>query len=1022
MPTADEVIVEFEARVGKYEADLKRATKTFETATNSQRDQMARLERQIAASSSAIGSQLRSLAGIFASAFSAQQVQQLADGYTRFTNQLKVAGLEGAKLGQTQEQLFGIAQKYGVELESLGTLYSRSSQVAKELGANQADLIKFSDGVSAALKIQGTSATEAQGALLQLSQLLASGTVRAEEFNSVNEGALPILKAVAQNLDAAGGSVGKLKALVNDGKVSSQQFFRAFLDGASELEATAEKTTLTIGNSFTVLNNALGKFVGETDQSLSATQRISAAIIALSENLDVVVKAIGVISALLLGRYVAGAVAAARSTTVVSTAIFAMQARAAGAATTMEALGLAGATAGRAMLAAFGGPVGLAITALTLGVGYLVEKNHEAEAAADDLTASIHGQTQQFASLRQKQNEAAAESGNMSSKQRQLQTATANLTGEVGLLANAWARVAAEAKAAAIEQARAAAMSAKSNYELAKKRFDEKVDEGFRAAPRPVAERGLGRDLLPSNPEAARAAALKGAAPEAQLMLEAARNWETAAKELRKTQQQGLADFKQAPAAPPAGKPKKVKAPKKPTGSTAEEIEARHQEALARTNQEELQARIQLSTDAADRAQLMHDLYAQEYRERVLQIENDKHFTDEQKKAQVEALKRLYGNPDAQGQTGLDGEITVSAPDRGLYGKQVEKELQDERNRLAQDMLQREQETLEAQADIATDSKSHREFAMRALEIQQKIETALLEQAIANGQIADADKARALLRAKQEADKKGAERGEVGPLGKWMQSVPQTGGEINDALEGIATHGLDSFASGIADAIVNFKSLGDVAKSVLTQITQMLIELAIRMLVLKALKAIGIGIATGGSVQGKATGGKIEGYAMGGRTGGGLLRGRGTGLSDSITTIGPRGPIMLSDGEFIVKASSAKKIGAQALTYMNQFGEVPAVTRAGGGPIAPFLPANMGALPNGMTPSRAGGFGIDGSFKAMIADMLGKATTAMPPIQLYPTLDPASVVRAAFNTPGGRKAMFETVSKNSGAFRSSLDR
>jgi hypothetical protein len=676
------------------------------------------------------------------------------------------------------------------------------------------------------------------------------------------------------------------------------------------------------------------------------------------------------------------------------------------------------------MLAAFGGPVGVAITALTLGIGFLVESHNDAEAAVDDLAASIHAQSAEFKTVRDKTAQAAAEAGTMSDKQRNLQAATANLTGEVGLLANAWARVAAEAKAAALEQARAAANSAKSNYELAKKRFEEKVDEGFRAAPRPVVERGLGRELNPINPEAARAAALKGAAPEAQLMLEAAKNWETAAKELRKTQQQGLAEFKQAPAKPPEEKPKKDKAKKdkKPSGPTAEEIEARHNEALSRTNQEELQARIQLATDAAERASLMDQLYAEEYKERVAQIENDKHFTEEQKKAQIAALAVLYGKAD-QAQTGPNGEIVVSAPDRGLYGKQVEKELQDRRNRQAQDMLEREAEALEAEKDIARGSKSRLDLALRILEIQQDIERKMLEQQIANGEIADADKARALLAKKQAADKTGVKKGEGGPLQQWMDSVPQTTGEINDALENIGTHGIDAFASGLADAIVNFKSLGDVAKNVLQMITQMLIELAIRMLVMKALKAIGIGISTGGSVQGKATGGRIEKRATGGQTSGGLLRGRGTGLSDSIMTIGPRGPIMLSDGEFIMKASATKKLGAQALTYMNQFGEIPPVARrAGGGPIAPYIPGAMGALPNGMSPSRPGGFGMDSSFKTMLADSIRQATSAMPPINLYPTLDPATVVRAAFNTPGGRKAVFETVSKNSGAFRSSLDR
>ena len=47
MPTADEVIVEFEARVGKYEADLRRSAATFERVTGAQQRQMIALERRI---------------------------------------------------------------------------------------------------------------------------------------------------------------------------------------------------------------------------------------------------------------------------------------------------------------------------------------------------------------------------------------------------------------------------------------------------------------------------------------------------------------------------------------------------------------------------------------------------------------------------------------------------------------------------------------------------------------------------------------------------------------------------------------------------------------------------------------------------------------------------------------------------------------------------------------------------------------------------------------------------------------
>ncbi|MGR6730310.1 tape measure protein, partial [Aeromonas veronii] len=78
----------------------------------------------------------------------------------------------------------------------------------------QGQLINFTDKVALALRVAGTDSQTASGALLQLSQALGSGTVRAEEFNSVQEGALPILQAVAAGFKEAGGSVSKLRQLV----------------------------------------------------------------------------------------------------------------------------------------------------------------------------------------------------------------------------------------------------------------------------------------------------------------------------------------------------------------------------------------------------------------------------------------------------------------------------------------------------------------------------------------------------------------------------------------------------------------------------------------------------------------------------------------------------------------------------------------------------------------------------------------------------------------------------------------
>jgi len=214
------------------------------------------------------------LAGI-AAAFTVREAQQLIDASTRINNALKVAGLEGEALTNVYDRLFESAQKNAAPLESLVTLYGRAAIVQKELGVTSEELLRFTDNVALALRVAGTDAQSASGALLQLSQALGSGTVRAEEFNSILEGALPIAQAAAAGLEEAGGSVAKLRALVVDGKVSSEAFFRAFEAGSSMLEDKVAGSLLTTGQATTKLENALTKAAGEFNSATGASERFA---------------------------------------------------------------------------------------------------------------------------------------------------------------------------------------------------------------------------------------------------------------------------------------------------------------------------------------------------------------------------------------------------------------------------------------------------------------------------------------------------------------------------------------------------------------------------------------------------------------------------------------------------------------------------------------------------------------------------------------------------------------------------
>lgn len=198
-----------------------------------------------------------SLTKAFAVAGGVRGLQSLLDSATRIDNALKVAGLSGDELEKVYSRLRDSAIRTAAPLETLVTLYGRAALVQKELGVSQEELLNFTDKIAVALRVAGTDAQSASGALLQLSQALGSGVVRAEEFNSILEGALPIAQAAAAGLKEAGGSVAALRQLVVDGKVSSEAFFRAFEAGSVILEQKVAGATLTTQQGFTNLRTAL---------------------------------------------------------------------------------------------------------------------------------------------------------------------------------------------------------------------------------------------------------------------------------------------------------------------------------------------------------------------------------------------------------------------------------------------------------------------------------------------------------------------------------------------------------------------------------------------------------------------------------------------------------------------------------------------------------------------------------------------------------------------------------------------
>lgn len=209
-----------------------------------------------------------------------------ADAAQRLQNQLTVATGSASGAAQVFERLYQVAQRTGAPIEDLATMFARASIAGKELGATQSDLLRMTEAIGNALKISGQSPAAASGALLQLSQALGAGTVRAEEFNSMLEGALPLLQAAAKHIDGAGGSVARLRQMVIDGNLSSQQFFRGIIAASADLEAQASKMESTFAQAMVRMGNSLVRLVGTINDATGATAALQGAFGILSRFAD----------------------------------------------------------------------------------------------------------------------------------------------------------------------------------------------------------------------------------------------------------------------------------------------------------------------------------------------------------------------------------------------------------------------------------------------------------------------------------------------------------------------------------------------------------------------------------------------------------------------------------------------------------------------------------------------------------------------------------------------------------------
>jgi tape measure domain-containing protein len=240
----------------------------------------------------AVRASFRGLFAGFGIAIAVREFINLSNATVAIENRLKIVSNSTEEVNDSFEKLAKISRLTRSPLEENVALFQRAKQAQQELGASNADLFKFVQATGTALAIQGGAANTARGALIQLSQSIGATIVRAEEFNSILEGALPLAQAAARGIDRAGGSVSKLRQLVITGQISSAEFFRAIVSQSEFLESQFSKANSTIAQAFTAFRNSAIEAFRVFDKGTSVTTTLANTILFLADNMQTLARII----------------------------------------------------------------------------------------------------------------------------------------------------------------------------------------------------------------------------------------------------------------------------------------------------------------------------------------------------------------------------------------------------------------------------------------------------------------------------------------------------------------------------------------------------------------------------------------------------------------------------------------------------------------------------------------------------------------------------------------------------------
>ena len=235
--------------------DVRASTMNVETAAAATAVQMQELAGKMTQTNSrgtSLLGTIRNLAGTFLGMQSVRWLVNTSDQLTSINARLRLMTGSAEAAAAAQEEIYQAAMRSRGAYADMADFVSQFGTVAGNAFTGTDELVAFAEQIQKQMAISGASGASAQAALVQLTQGLASGTLRGEELNSVLEQTPMIAQTIAEYM---GVTIGEMRELASEGKVTAEVVKNAMLGAAEETNAQFEQMPMTWAQVWTMFQN-----------------------------------------------------------------------------------------------------------------------------------------------------------------------------------------------------------------------------------------------------------------------------------------------------------------------------------------------------------------------------------------------------------------------------------------------------------------------------------------------------------------------------------------------------------------------------------------------------------------------------------------------------------------------------------------------------------------------------------------------------------------------------------------------